>query len=94
MKRRDFNRLVVGAGITPIFAKPSFAQMSPEELQSAPAKAAAPSIIIKNSPRTYNQINVPRKYTAGRRRFTIYWTWSYPWEANRDVTSWTIVSRR
>ena len=43
-------------------------------------------IIIKNSPRTYNQVNVPRKYTAGRRRFTIYWTWSYPWEANRDVT--------
>ena len=33
MKRRDFNRLVVGAGITPIFAKSSFAQMSPDELQ-------------------------------------------------------------
>jgi hypothetical protein len=58
--------------------------MSAEEL--TPSKAVAPSIIIKNSPRTYNQINVPRKYTAGRRRFTIYWTWSYPWEANRDVT--------
>jgi hypothetical protein len=43
---------------------------------NAPARAAAPTIIIKNSPRTYNQINVPRKYTAGRRRFTIYWTWS------------------
>ena len=27
----------------------------------------------------------PRKSAAGR-RFTIYWTWSYPWEANRDVT--------
>ena len=50
------------------------------------SKPASPSIIIKNSPRTYNQINVPRKYTAGRRRFTIYWTWSYPWESNRDVT--------
>ena len=23
---------------------------------------------------------------AGKRRFSIYWTWSYPWEANRDVT--------
>ena len=86
MKRRDFNRLVLGAGVSPILAKPSLAQMSPEELQTTPSKAAAPSIVIKDSPRTYNQINVPRKYTAGRRRFTIYWTWSYPWEANRDVT--------
>ena len=85
MKRRDFNRIVLGAGISPIFAKSSFAQMSPEELPRAPAKAAAPTIVIKNSPRTYNQVNVPRKYTAGRRRFTIYWTWSYPWESNRDV---------
>ena len=86
MKRRDFNRLMLGAGVTPILSKSSLAQMSAEELQTAPPKPVAPSIIIKNSPRTYNQINVPRKYTAGRRRFTIYWTWSYPWEANRDVT--------
>ena len=86
MKRRDFNRIVLGAGVSPVFAKSSFAQMSPEEVPTTPAKAAAPNIIIKNSPRTYNQVNVPRKYTAGRRRFTIYWTWSYPWEANRDVT--------
>ncbi len=67
-------------------SKSSFAQMSARELQTTPAKAAGPTIIIKNSQRTYNQINVPRKYTAGRRRFTIYWTWSYPWEANSDVT--------
>ena len=85
MRRRDFNRLVIGAGVSPAFATSSFAQMSPEEVESPPPKAAAPSIIVKNSPRTYNQVNVPRKYTAGRRRFTIYWTWSYPWEANRDV---------
>ena len=58
----------------------------PTNCKHTPSKAASPSIIIKNSPRTYNQINVPRKYTAGQRRFTIYWTWSYPWEANRDVT--------
>jgi len=45
----------------------------------------APTVIVKNSPRTYNQVNVPRKYAAGRRRFSIYWSWSYPWEANRDV---------
>src|ERR1700730_13025330 len=86
MKRREFNRLVLRAGARPILAKSSLAQMSAEEVQTTPSKAVAPSIIIKNSPRTYNQINVPRKYTAGRRRFTIYWTWSYPWEANRDVT--------
>lgn len=36
--------------------------------------------------RTYNQNHVPRKYTPGKRRISIYWTWSYPWEANRDVT--------
>ena len=38
------------------------------------------------SPRTYNQTHIPRKYSPGKRRFSIYWTWSYPWEANRDVT--------
>jgi hypothetical protein len=36
-------------------------------------------------PRTYNQNHVPRKYTAGKRRISIYWTWSYPWEASRNV---------
>src|SRR6267154_607112 len=41
---------------------------------------------LKSAPRTYNQAQVPRKYTPGKRRFSIYWTWSYPWEANRDVT--------
>src|SRR3954467_7665915 len=35
--------------------------------------------------RTYNQLHVPRKYIRGKRRFSVYWTWSYPWEANRDV---------
>ena len=40
----------------------------------------------KNSGRTYNQLHVPRTYTPGKRRFSVYWTWSYPWEANRDVT--------
>ena len=34
--------------------------------------------------RTYNQSHVPRKHTPGRRRISIYWTWSYPWEAQRD----------
>src|SRR6476620_1087457 len=36
--------------------------------------------------RVYNQYKAPRKYTSGKRRFSVYWNWSYPWEANRDVT--------
>ena len=34
--------------------------------------------------RTYDQDHIARKYTAGKRRISIYWTWSYPWEAQRD----------
>jgi len=34
--------------------------------------------------RTYNQDHVARKYTPGKRRMSIYWTWSYPWECQRD----------
>jgi len=34
--------------------------------------------------RTYNQNHIPRKYTPGKRRISIYWTWSYPWESQRD----------
>ena len=85
MKRRDFNRMALGVGLSPLLSNRSLAQWyegsSPPSL-SPPQKF---NIVIKNSPRTYNQVNVPRKYGAGR-RFTIYWTWSYPWEANRDVT--------
>jgi hypothetical protein len=36
--------------------------------------------------RTYNQNHLLRPYVAGKRRFSIYWTWSYPWEANREIT--------
>jgi hypothetical protein len=36
--------------------------------------------------RTYNQTHVSRKYTPGRRRFSLYITWSYPAEANKDLT--------
>ena len=36
--------------------------------------------------RSYNYLHTARKYTAGKRRFSVYWTWSYPWEANRDTT--------
>lgn len=37
------------------------------------------------APRLYNQYLSPRKFIKGQRRISIYWTWSYPWEANRDV---------
>ena len=37
------------------------------------------------SARTYNQDHIPRKYTPGKRRVSIYWTWSYPWESQRDL---------
>ncbi|MGP4055307.1 hypothetical protein ACTWP6_10880 [Mycobacterium sp. 4D054] len=33
--------------------------------------------------RTYNQDHLPRP-RDGRRRMSIYWTWSYPWESQRD----------
>jgi hypothetical protein len=35
-------------------------------------------------PRTYNQNHITRKHTPGKRRISIYWTWSYPFEAQRD----------
>ncbi|RKT87334.1 hypothetical protein SAMN05421805_13314 [Saccharopolyspora antimicrobica] len=34
--------------------------------------------------RTYNQNHVPRPYTRGRRRVSIYVSWSYPAEAGRN----------
>jgi hypothetical protein len=41
-------------------------------------------IDVKPAARTYNQTHVQRKYTSGKRRISIYWTWSYPWESQRD----------
>ncbi len=34
--------------------------------------------------RTYNQNHIARKHTPGKRRISIYWSWSYPFEAQRD----------
>ena len=34
--------------------------------------------------RTYNQNHIGRKQTPGKRRISIYWSWSYPFEAQRD----------
>ena len=36
------------------------------------------------SARTYNQSHVQRKYTPGRRRVSVYVSWSYPAEADRN----------
>src|SRR6516165_9679891 len=44
------------------------------------------SMSQRGSARTYNHLHTQRSYTRGKRRFSIYWTWSYPWEANRDTT--------
>ncbi|HEX5875919.1 MAG TPA: hypothetical protein VFY60_14825 [Pyrinomonadaceae bacterium] len=41
----------------------------------------------KLAARTYNQLHLARKYTPGKRRLSIYWTWSYPWETQRDPAS-------
>lgn len=38
-----------------------------------------------NSARTYNQAHIARPYTPGKRRISIYWSWSYPWESQRDT---------
>ena len=35
--------------------------------------------------RTCNQNHVLRDYKRGRRRLSIYWSWNYPWEAQRDL---------
>jgi len=40
----------------------------------------------KPSARLYNHFLTPRPYIQGKKRFSVYWTWSYPWEANRDIT--------
>jgi hypothetical protein len=40
---------------------------------------------MKAAARTYNQNHIPRKYIPGKPRFSIYWTWSYPWESNRNL---------
>jgi hypothetical protein len=82
MNRRDFSELALGAGLIGSLAPTSsFAQ--PE----VSADASQPiSVVVKNSPRTYNYVAAPRKYVKGKRRFSIYWSWNYPWESNQDLT--------
>jgi hypothetical protein len=40
---------------------------------------------VSDRARTYNQTHAPRPYAKGRRRISVYISWSYPGEANRDV---------
>jgi hypothetical protein len=55
-------------------AKPE--QQGYNEMEMSKAKIGA---------RTYNQNHVPRKYSPGRRRVSIYISWSYPGESNRPL---------
>ncbi len=36
--------------------------------------------------RTYNQEHIARRYSKGRRRVSVYLSWTFPGEANQDVT--------
>jgi hypothetical protein len=36
-------------------------------------------------PRSYNQTPIPRKYAHSNRRFSIDWTWSYPWDDTKSI---------
>jgi hypothetical protein len=49
------------------------------------AKIYVPQTGPKAPARIYNQIHHARKFTAGRRRVSVYVCWSFPGEANRDV---------
>jgi hypothetical protein len=40
---------------------------------------------VSEPARTYNQAHAPRPYVKGRRRVSIYISWTYPGEANRNV---------
>jgi hypothetical protein len=40
----------------------------------------------KAAARLYNHFATPRGYIPGKKRFSVYWSWSYPWEANRDTS--------
>ncbi|HEU4624511.1 MAG TPA: hypothetical protein VFS52_07110 [Steroidobacteraceae bacterium] len=50
----------------------------------AEAKIYAPTSDASSPARTYNQAHVARRATRGRRRLSIYVSWSFPGEANRD----------
>ena len=82
MKRRDFNRLAVGDGVSPICDQLRRSLKCPaEEMQLGPKRSHQQSLSrILHGPTIRSMFH--GNILAGRRRFTIYWTWSYPWEAN------------
>ena len=41
---------------------------------------------MPDSIRAYNEPHVPRPFTKGKRRTSVYVSWSYPGEANREIT--------
>lgn len=49
------------------------------------AKIYVPETDARTPARTYNQVHQARRFTAGRRRVSIYVCWSFPGEANRDI---------
>ncbi len=85
MRRRDFNHMALSVGLGTAIVNPPFGRESAAALADS-AMPAAPTVITKATGRTYNQLHLPRKYMQGQRRFSVYWAWNYPWEANRDVT--------
>ena len=48
------------------------------------AKIYVPATGAGTPARTYNQSHHPRRFTAGKRRVSVYVCWSFPGEANRD----------
>src|SRR5689334_1261305 len=50
------------------------------------AKIYTPGSDAKSRARTYNHVHTPRRAARGRRRVSIYVSWSFPGEANRDPT--------
>ena len=47
MNRRDFTRLGLAMGLTPVAAQSTLAQMSAEELKKAPQAWMSPTVIVK-----------------------------------------------
>lgn len=50
------------------------------------AEIYVPTTSTGGPARSYNQLHAPRKQMQGRRRVSVYVSWSYPGEANRDLT--------
>src|SRR3977135_1919484 len=81
MNRREFGKAGVTLGLGALLGTPA-----PAQVQPPPSPTTLLPRRTGTSPRTYNQVQIPRPYVRGKRRFSVYWAWSYPWESNRDVT--------